>query len=285
MNPLPHLHRLRRLAPACHCLLRTLGRYNASRGPQAAAALSFVFLFALVPLILLVHQLVEWLPDSMRFDGALSSFLSGVLLPEEAAGTVTRYASRFAAKARRLTSFETLLLIGASVLLMRTLDQAVNAFWHTARRRGRAAALLLYAALPAVLPLVLGLSVWVSLYFVTASLGWVDEPRWLQAVLLRLASWATLVLFLGLCYWALPNCRVSARAALVGALLATVALAATHKVFGFYVGSLRTYTVVYGSLAILSVFLLWLYSLWSVLLFGAALSAELARGRAGAQTG
>ncbi len=56
----------------------------------------------------------------------------------------------------------------------------------------------------------------------------------------------------------------------------------TKRGFAFYVATVPTYTVVYGALATLPIFLVWIYLSWLVVVFGAVVVAALPEWRAGA---
>ena len=74
-------------------------------------------------------------------------------------------------------------------------------------------------------------------------------------------------------YLALPNRRVGVRHALFGALVAGVLFEVLKVAFGVYVQNAGTFESVYGSLAALPVFLIWMYLVWAVVLFGAIVAA------------
>jgi membrane protein len=63
---------------------------------------------------------------------------------------------------------------------------------------------------------------------------------------------------------------------LIAGLLAAIAFQIAKAGFAFYITHFSTYQVVYGTLAALPVFLIWLYLSWIILLVGAAVSATLA---------
>jgi hypothetical protein len=67
----------------------------------------------------------------------------------------------------------------------------------------------------------------------------------------------------------------SVLAAIAGAL-AAAALEVAKYGFGWYLAQVSTYEVVYGALAALPIFLLWIYLCWIIILAGAAVSASIA---------
>ena len=88
------------------------------------------------------------------------------------------------------------------------------------------------------------------------------------------------VTIVGLLYYATPNVKqLRLRWVSVGAFLAIVVWALLSTAFGFYVANFSSYDRVYGALAGVIVFLLWLWLTNIALLLGAELNAELERAR------
>src|SRR6185312_15852727 len=76
-----------------------------------------------------------------------------------------------------------------------------------------------------------------------------------------------------------PNCTVRWREGLVGALVASVAVELLKLGFGAYVTSFSSYRSVYGALAAIPIFLLWMYISWGAVLLGAVVAAALPQWR------
>ena len=95
-----------------------------------------------------------------------------------------------------------------------------------------------------------------------------------------MVTWArpttTGVLILTLLYVLVPVRRVPWRAALVGGMLAAIAFDIAKSGFAFYIKHAPTYEIIYGTIAALPIFLIWVYLSWMIVLVGAAISATLA---------
>jgi len=77
-----------------------------------------------------------------------------------------------------------------------------------------------------------------------------------------------------LIFMLVPNCRVRFRAALAGAVLSAILFELAKLGFVAWVSN-ANYAVIYGALATVPIFLLWLYLVWVVVLLGASLAASL----------
>ena len=80
---------------------------------------------------------------------------------------------------------------------------------------------------------------------------------------------------LTLLYWLIPNCAVRWRDGALGALVATVAIEILKVGFSIYIGAMSYYQTVYGALAAIPIFLLWMYISWMAVLLGAEVAAAL----------
>jgi len=81
-----------------------------------------------------------------------------------------------------------------------------------------------------------------------------------------------------LLYVLMPARRVPLTPAVVGGVFAALAFEVAKRLFGLYIARFPTYEVVYGTLAVLPLFLLWVYVSWVIVLVGAAVTATLTEG-------
>jgi len=100
-----------------------------------------------------------------------------------------------------------------------------------------------------------------------------------------IAKWPVLLilvcLMVALLFWASPNARQGGLRWIVpGAVLAVVTWLVASGLFALYVANFGHYNKVYGSIAGIIIFLIWLWITNTAMLFGAEFNAELERGRA-----
>jgi membrane protein len=101
----------------------------------------------------------------------------------------------------------------------------------------------------------------------------------------NIAKWPVLLVIISLLfavlYWAAPNARTGRfRWISVGSLTAVAIWLVASLAFAFYVANFASYNRVYGSLATIIVFLVWLWISNIALLLGAELDSEVQRARA-----
>jgi membrane protein len=81
-------------------------------------------------------------------------------------------------------------------------------------------------------------------------------------------------------YWATPNARQGLRWISPGAVAAVVIWLIASGLFALYVANFSHYNKVYGSIAGIIIFLIWLWISNMAILLGAEFNAELERSRA-----
>jgi membrane protein len=99
-----------------------------------------------------------------------------------------------------------------------------------------------------------------------------------------IAKWPVLFiivcLMIGVLYWASPNARQGFRSITPGAVVAVVIWLIASGLFALYIANFGHYDKVYGTIAGMIIFLIWLWISNTAILLGAEFNAELERGRA-----
>lgn len=172
-------------------------------------------------------------------------------------------------------------LIWAAVAQLVTVEQCFNQIFNCPSGRAWHLRVPIYWAVITLGPVLL----WVSLYVAGAMVGhvqlWADTgwlPGFVGWVLGLLSQGMALVaswLLLFLLYLLMPNTRVRVRSALAGAFVAAVLWELGKVGFKLYVKRAVSYSVLYGSLGLVPLFLLWLYLTWLVVLFGLEITYTL----------
>lgn len=248
-------------------------RLDEERLPQVAGSLTFTTILALVPMLTIALAIFTVFPLFSTFRASLEEYFVHNLMPRGVANTILDYLNQFATKSARLSAVGGVALIVTSVLTMSTVDHVFNRIWRVKTQRPWIHRVLVYWAIITLGPLLIGISITVTSYLSAAANGLVVSwiGRWFYTLLsVSLTTGAFTLL-----YVAVPNQRVDWRDAIWGGLLAGIAFEIAKRVFAAYILKFPTYTMVYGALAALPIFLLWIYMLWMITLMGALLAAAL----------
>ena len=265
--------RLRRLADELQFARTVVRRFSKDRVLVAAASLSYTSLLAIVPLFTIAFSVMMAFPV---FDGMTQQLLSIGLsyTAPHVGGELETYVDRFVSNTSELTTLGVVWLAVTAVMLLSTIEAAFNAIWRIEKSRPLGMRLIAYWTTLTLGPLLLGTGLSVSTAFAMNSfmpLGL--DFGVVRNFFLRMLPFLFAVGGFAILYLALPNRRVVVRYALLGALVAGILFEALKALFGVYIQNAGTFESVYGSLAALPVFLIWMYLVWAVVLFGAIVAA------------
>lgn len=248
-------------------------RFMEVRVPQIAASLTYTTLLALVPILTVTLVIVSAFPMFSDLSADFIRFINMMMVPS-GVDVILEYINQFKSKASNLTAIGIIFLLISSLMLVQTIDQTFNRIWRVNTQRPWWMQLFVYWTLLTFAPLVLGVSIslW-GLMLKSTQLG-VYFP-FLAGTLRVVTSILFNTVLLWLLYRLVPNRFVPAKQALIGAMVTALALELLRSGFAFYIGRFNSYELIYGAFAAIPLFLLWLHTLWLVVLSGAVLTASL----------
>jgi membrane protein len=252
-----------------------LRRLDDERLPQVAGSLTFTTVLALVPMLTIAFAIFTTFPLFNTFRASLEAYFIQSLMPKGIANTILGYLGQFAAKATRLSAVGAVALILTAVAMMAMIDRALNHIWRVKARRPLAQRILVYWAIVTLGPLLIGVSMTITSYLFRATNGVVMSVPFLGAVFYTLVSVALTMGAFTLLYIAVPNRFVDWRDAAWGGLVAAIAFEIAKRLFAVFVTKFPTYTAVYGALAAMPIFLVWIYLSWLITLVGAVIASSL----------
>ena len=228
-----------------------------------AASLSWSTLFAIVPLLAIMIAVFASMPAFERLRAALERLMRDNL-PISDPGRIMGYIDHYIANAGQLGWIGAAYVLIATVLFVRTYDYIVNDIC-AARPRGALGAARVYGLLALGIPLLAaaayGLNGWLGDMLTGAGLRvW----EWLGGIIPFLLIWAVFWLL----YQATPNRPIAPAAAATSAFIAAAVWAASKWLFVIYVAHNRTYSSIYGSVAAVMFFLLWIHLSWAIFIHG-----------------
>lgn len=255
--------------------VRTLrARFREDRLGVTASSLTFTTLIALVPLVTVMLAVFSAFPIFADFRIALEKYFLQSLVPDNIAKPVLTAVTTFARQAGKLGSVGLVVLLLTALALMLTIDRTLNEIWRVRRPRPIAQRVLVYWAAITLGPLVLGVSLSMSSYAISASKGVVGTMPDTVNLLLNLVEFALQTAAVTGLFHYVPNTDVRWRHALAGGLFCAVGFEVAKKVLAWYVAVVPTYSTVYGAFATLPILLLWMYIGWVIVLMGAVFAAH-----------
>jgi membrane protein len=255
-------------------------RFKDDRCFEAAGALSYASVFAVVPLATASIGILSAFPAFSAFSNSATDFIFEHLVPHAARAAQT-YLSDFALNAKQLTWLGVLGLMVSAVLMLASAEDTLNRIFRADRHRPPLKRFLMYWTMLTLGPLLV-----VASFAVSATLlalpgaegeSWPHLlPRWVWALVPGIIIWSGVTFAFRL----VPNTKVRLSHAAIGAFLCCMLVWIAKRAFAAFLGSSQTYQQIYGALAVFPVLLVWIYVTWSSLLLGALLAACLGAYRA-----
>jgi membrane protein len=258
-----------------------LRRFYEDRCMQIASSLTFTSLLSIVPIVTVALTMIAAFPVFGELTSALQAFILQNMVPASA-DVIATYTEQFSDKAARLTAVGIGFLVVTALMTLLTIDRAFNDIWRVRRPRPIVQRIFVYWTLITIGPILMGASLSLTSWLVGQAVGLVRGVPGVAVALLTVVPILLTALALTLLYLAMPNRRIAVRDAAIGGLLAAVVFELMKRGFAFYVTAVPTYTLVYGALATLPIFLVWIYLSWLVIVFGAVVVAALPEWREGA---
>jgi membrane protein len=254
--------------------LRTLRqRFREDRLALTAGALTFTTVISLVPLMTVMLAIFTAFPIFGKFQAALQQYLLESLVPENIARPVLRELTSFAGKASRLGGAGFVVLVVAAVALVLTIDRTLNAIWRVREPRPLSQRLLLYWAALTLGPLLSGMSLSLTSYAISESKGIVEALPGGLALLLALLEFGLLAAGSAAMFRFVPNVHVRWAHAWAGGIFVAFGFLVAKRGLAWYVTTVPTISVVYGTFATVPILLMWIYLGWVVVLLGAVIAA------------
>lgn len=234
-----------------------------------ATALAYTTILSIVPFLAVVFAISKGLgvqnSETLRF-----ILLNASAGNEKAVDFLLQYVNN--------TDVTTLGVIGVATLLftvislMGNIEAAFNTIWNVKLGRTLWRKFTDFFSIVLIAPVFLGIAVSLSVTMqhdsMVQGLLSIDAVNYVYFQILKLIPTVMIWFLLFFAYAFIPNLKVHAKSAFVGALVGVVLWKSVESVYISYLVGVNNYNVIYGSFAQLPLFLVWIYISWLIVLFG-----------------
>lgn len=249
-----------------HFMLR---RFIEDRGTHTAGTLAYTTLISLVPLLAVGLSFLAIFTDLRNQSSDILNFSFENFVPASRE-VIQEYMEQFASKASGMSTAGLLVLIFTALMMMATIDASLNHIWRVRTRRDKKSSFLVYGAVLTWGPMLIGAGIGLTSYLISLPLlNEAASPFGGKKAILSLAPYLLETTAFVLLYLVVPNRQIKLRHAIAGGVLAAILFEAAKRGFAWYVTTFPTYEVIYGALAVIPIFLVWVYVSWVVILLGA----------------
>ncbi len=263
------------LVSAWKLLWSAVRAYRDTQLQLRTMSLVYTTLLAIVPLLAVSFSVLQ----AFGVHNMIAPLLLGFLKPlgPQAAvivRNITAYIGRI--KIGVLSSVGLSLLFYSMIGVIYKIEEALNYIWRVKKPRSFSRRFSEYLSVLLVGPILM-----FSAMGFTAAIQSNDLVRRITSIgalgqayvfLGRLLPYVTTCAAFTLVYVLMPNTKVKFSSALAGGIFAGVTWEVTGWAFATFVASSKSYSAVYAGLAIILLFMMWLYWSWLIFLIGGAVS-------------
>ena len=262
--------------------LDALKRFNEDHCFLLSSGIAFAFLLCIIPLLLLVLALIgTYLSSDQEVLNRISEYLKDMF---PSLDPKIRKNILAIVRDRRIVGILGMGgLLWTSTWVFSSLGSALNIIFRVEKDRslvlGKAidffmlflagTLLLMSVVLSSVITLFQG-----YLFKFPLDIGFIFHP-----ILKYLIPFLFTFCMFFLIYKIVPNKRIHSMIALKATFVASILWEVAKQLFGWYILHLGRFSMLYGSLSTLAIFLLWIYYISAIFLFGAEIASLLERGK------
>ncbi len=240
--------------------------FNQDQCPIRASGLAFASLLALVPVSALLFSLFSGFGAFASIVESIQAFLIRILVPTRQEEILT-YITRFVENTSGLGVIGLVFFLITSIFLLAGIQRTFDVVWGTVSRRNALRKFATYISILIVGSFLLSIGLNIT-GILRSSIAKIlpMETGWVPEAFIR--AFPALFLFAALFFMIrfIPAGRVASLSALVGAVVGAVLWELARAIFVFWANYVIKLSVIYGSLAVIPIFLIWLYLAWTIVL-------------------
>lgn len=261
----PWKYNLLRLA---QFLAGVVTEFNKDKCMIRASGLSYALLLALVPLTTLTFALFSAFSAFEKSKEKVQNFIFSQILPTSQ-DEIIAYIDQFTSNASKLGMVSVIFFALTAVMLLDNIEKNFNEIWAVSRKRKFFNKMTSYTTFLLFGSLLIGASFSITAKIKSAlKLDGILEVGFFSKVSLWLFPLGLSFLAFLLMYYAIPFTKVKFKSAAIGAFIGSAMWEIGKNAFSHSVGSSVKYSAIYGSIALIPIFLVWLYITWMIVLIG-----------------
>ena len=179
------------------------------------------------------------------------------------------------AKGGVLTGLGIIILVYSVISMFDLLEKTFNNIWNVKDKRKYSTKIISYVAITFIAPIFLLLIIGSSSVIVDVVGKYLGNIAILTLIFVRLINITLILLVLLAIFLLVPNKRVQLIPAFIGSLFTLVGIYIIYVLYSLLQTSINRYNIIYGSLAFVPIFLIWIKYIWTVILIGAQITYSI----------
>lgn len=237
-----------------------------------AAALSYTTLFSIIPIMALLFAIAK----GFGFSNIMEHFLRNGIVENSSVDMIMSFIDNYLeyAKSGVFIGVGIVMLLWAVIALADSIETNMNTIWGVKKPRSYFRKLTDYMAIFIVFPLVIVLYAGVSIFMTTIyqNLASYELISSFVHICIKLAPYILSGLIMTGLFLFIPNTKVKFKNAFIPGMITGILFQGFLYIYIQIQMSVSSYNAIYGSFAIIPMFMLWADISWSIILFGVEMS-------------
>lgn len=183
------------------------------------------------------------------------------------------------AKGGILTGLGVIILVYSVISMLNLLEDTFNNIWNVKDSRSYKDKLISYIAIVFIAPLFIFLIIASSSFILNILMKYFGNIPFIAQITVKILNGLLSIIFILGVFVLIPNKRVQFIPALIGSMLTYVGLIITYNLYMLLQTSISNYNLIYGSLAFVPIFLIWIKYVWTVILIGSQITYSIQTSR------
>jgi membrane protein len=232
-----------------------------------ASALTYTTILSIIPLFFISISILSSFQVSREL--VTRSILKFIVPTEDLLNILTDLFNTFAQNSAATGVFGGIFFIITIASLFWTIENAFNSLWNKKRDRSKINQITALWTVATITPLLIAASIVVSGNISSSFLSQIPGFSFmvvkLSPILIQLVGFTIFFLVV-------PQSYVRFKSAFYGAFTSVILFTVSKSIFAYYLNNFATYDKIYGLLGVFPAFLIWLFIMWSIILFGAKIA-------------
>ena len=245
--------------------------YSDNETQVLAISLTYFSLLALFPLMALILGITKGFGLDILF---ISKLFELVPQNEEMIRTVLDIANKLlkSAEGGVLAGVGIVILLNSVIKVLITLENSFNKIWHVSKRRSITRRIVDCIAIIFIGPIFLIVLIGTNSFAIEQASTLFFRGTVGVGIFTQILGPLFYILLFTLIFYLIPNTNVKLKSAIISGVITSFLCYILKFIFLSVQGSITRYNAIYGSLALVPIFLIWVQYIWVTILLGAQIS-------------
>lgn len=247
---------------------------------EKASALTYYTVMSIIPIIAMAFGIAK----GFGFDKDIEDYLIAMFADkQDIVNMILEFSESMLARTQGglVAGIGIVILLWSVIKVMGNIESAFNEIWAVNKQRTITRKLSDYLTIMLLAPICLIISYSATSYITNLIENWAQSIEWVNrfhgliSFVLKLIPYSLLWLAFAMIYLVMPNTKVQFKAAFISGIVSGITFQVVQYFYIKFQIGVSNYNAIYGSFAVIPLFLVWMQLSWTIILIGAGISYSI----------